>query len=147
MPFNCCGGSRHFLCVSGASSTTPARSPTSSLHIRRSQGRLPRIADRPRSGARGQVSEVWYGGLVGFEPKGGEKAALGFIDRLKLFYHLANIGDARSLAIHPSSTTRGQLNPEQQAAAGVSPAFVPLSIGVEDPNDIIADIAHALDGV
>ena len=88
-----------------------------------------------------------YGGLVGFEPKGGEKAPLGFIDRLKLFYHLANIGDARSLAIHPSSMTHGQLNPEQQAAAGISPAFVRVSIGIEDPNDIIADIAHALDGV
>jgi O-acetylhomoserine (thiol)-lyase len=88
-----------------------------------------------------------HGGLVGFEPKGGEKAALGFIDRLKLFYHLANIGDARSLAIHPSSTTHGQLNPEQQAAAGISRAFVRLSIGIEDPKDIIADIAQALDGV
>ena len=87
-----------------------------------------------------------YGGLVGFEPKGGEKAPLGFIDRLKLFYHLANIGDARSLAIHPSSMTHGQLNPEQQAAAGIAPAFVRVSIGIEDPNDIIADIAHALDG-
>jgi O-acetylhomoserine (thiol)-lyase len=66
---------------------------------------------------------------------------------LKLFYHLANIGDARSLAIHPGSTTHAQLNAEQQAAAGVTPAFVRLSIGLEDPRDIIADIAQALDGV
>ncbi len=88
-----------------------------------------------------------YGGLVGFEPEGGETSALGFIDRLKLFYHLANIGDARSLAIHPSSTTHGQLNAEQQAAAGISPAFVRLSIGIEDPNDLIADITQALEGV
>lgn len=88
-----------------------------------------------------------YGGLVGFEPTGGERAALGFIDRLKLFYHLANIGDARSLAIHPGSTTHGQLNAEQQAAAGISPAFVRLSVGLEEPDDIIADIAQALDGV
>jgi O-acetylhomoserine (thiol)-lyase len=91
--------------------------------------------------------KLGYGGLVGFEPKGGEKAALGFIDRLKLLYHLANIGDARSLAIHPSSTTHGQLNPEQQTAAGISPAFVRLSIGIEDSDDIIADIAQALEGV
>jgi O-acetylhomoserine (thiol)-lyase len=88
-----------------------------------------------------------YGGLVGFESKGGEKVAFRFIDRLKLFYHLANIGDVRSLAINPSSTTHGQLNPEQQAAAGISPAFVRLSIGIEDANDIIADIAQALDEV
>jgi len=88
-----------------------------------------------------------YGGLVGFELKEGEAAAFAFIDRLKLFYHLANIGDARSLAIHPGSTTHGQLNPEQQKAAGISPAFVRLSIGLEDPDDIIADIAQSLDGV
>jgi O-acetylhomoserine (thiol)-lyase len=100
--------------------------------------------DRKRAG---KYLKFGYGGLVGFEPKGGEKAALGFIDRLKLFYHLSNIGDARSLAIHPGSTTHGQLNPEQQAAAGISRAFVRLSIGIEDPKDIIADIAQALDGV
>jgi O-acetylhomoserine (thiol)-lyase len=88
-----------------------------------------------------------FGGLVGFEPVGGEAAALGFIDRLKLFYHLANIGDARSLAIHPSSTTHSQLNAAEQAAAGISPAFVRLSIGLEEPDDIIADIAQALEGV
>lgn len=90
---------------------------------------------------------IGYGGLVGFEPTGGEAAALGFIDHLKLFYHLANIGDARSLAIHPSSTTHGQLNAEQQAAAGISPAFVRLSVGLEEPRDIIADIEQALAAV
>jgi O-acetylhomoserine (thiol)-lyase len=88
-----------------------------------------------------------FGGLVGFEPVAGEAAALSFIDRLKLFYHLANIGDARSLAIHPSSTTHSQLNAAEQAAAGISPAFVRLSIGLEEPDDIIADIAQALEGV
>jgi len=88
-----------------------------------------------------------YGGLVGFELVEGESAAFAFIDRLKLVYHLANIGDARSLAIHPGSTTHGQLNAEQQAAAGISPSFVRLSIGLEDPDDIIADISQALDGV
>ena len=88
-----------------------------------------------------------YGGLIGFEPTGGEAAALAFIDRLKLLYHLANIGDARSLAIHPASTTHAQLSAAEQAAAGISPAFVRLSIGLESPDDIIADIAQALDGV
>jgi O-acetylhomoserine (thiol)-lyase len=91
--------------------------------------------------------KLGYGGLVGFEPVGGEKSALGFIDRLKLFYHLANIGDARSLAIHPSSTTHGQLNTEQQTAAGINPSFVRLSIGIENADDIIADLAQALEGV
>jgi O-acetylhomoserine (thiol)-lyase len=88
-----------------------------------------------------------YGGLVGFELVDGEAAAFAFIDGLKLLYHLANIGDARSLAIHPGSTTHAQLNAEQLAAAGVTPAFVRLSIGLEDPDDIIADIAQALDGI
>ena len=88
-----------------------------------------------------------FGGLVGFELVDGETAAFAFIDRLKLIYHLANIGDARSLAIHPSSTTHSQLNAEQQAAAGISPSFVRLSVGLEEPDDIIADIAQALDGV
>jgi O-acetylhomoserine (thiol)-lyase len=88
-----------------------------------------------------------FGALVGFEPKGGEAAALAFIDGLKLIYHLANIGDARTLAIHPATTTHGQLNEAEQAAAGISPAFVRLSIGLEQPEDIIADIAQALEGV
>lgn len=88
-----------------------------------------------------------YGGLVGFELVDGQTAAFAFIDRLKLVYHLANIGDARSLAIHSSLTTHGQLNAEQQAAAGISPPFVRLSIGIEDVEDIIRDIARALDGV
>jgi O-acetylhomoserine (thiol)-lyase len=88
-----------------------------------------------------------YGGLVGFELKEGEAAAFAFIDQLKLFYHLANIGDARSLAIHPGSTTHGQLNAAQQAAAGISPSFVRLSVGLEDPDDIIADIAQSLEGI
>ena len=88
-----------------------------------------------------------YGALIGFEPKGGEDAALAFIDRLKLIYHLANIGDARSLAIHPYSTTHGQLSPEEKLAAGVTPSFVRLSIGIENPADIIADIDQALSGL
>jgi O-acetylhomoserine (thiol)-lyase len=100
--------------------------------------------DRQRADA---YLKFGYGGLVGFELVDGEAAAFAFIDGLKLFYHLANIGDARSLAIHPGSTTHAQLNAEQQAAAGVTPAFVRLSIGLEDPRDIIADIAQALDGV
>jgi len=85
------------------------------------------------------------GGLVGFGVKGGFEAGRDFIGRLKLFTHLANIGDARCLAIHPASTTHGQLTPEEQMSAGVSPDFIRLSIGIEDAEDIIADLQQALE--
>jgi len=61
-----------------------------------------------------------------------------------MLYHVANIGDARSLAIHPASTTHSQLSPEEQLAAGVTPGYVRLSIGIEHQDDIIADIKQAL---
>jgi O-acetylhomoserine (thiol)-lyase len=86
-----------------------------------------------------------YGGLVGFELKGGVEAGRRFIDSLKLLYHVANIGDARSLAIHPASTTHQQLTPSEQLAAGVTPGYVRLSVGIEHPDDIIADLAQAID--
>jgi O-acetylhomoserine (thiol)-lyase len=86
-----------------------------------------------------------YGGLVGFELKGGVEAGKRFIDALKLFYHVANIGDARSLAIHPASTTHQQLNSEEQLATGVTPGYVRLSVGLEHSEDIIGDLAQALD--
>jgi O-acetylhomoserine (thiol)-lyase len=86
-----------------------------------------------------------YGGLVGFELAGGLEAGRRFIDSLKLLYHVANIGDARSLAIHPASTTHQQLTPHEQLAAGVTPGYVRLSVGLEHPEDIIADLAQALE--
>ncbi|MGY0788413.1 O-acetylhomoserine aminocarboxypropyltransferase/cysteine synthase family protein [Azospirillum argentinense] len=85
-----------------------------------------------------------YGGLVGFELAGGAEAGRRFIDALKLFYHVANIGDARSLAIHPATTTHSQLSAEDQRASGVTPGYVRLSIGIEHPDDIIADLEQAL---
>lgn len=85
-----------------------------------------------------------FGGILGFGIKGGLEAGRKFIDNLKLFSHLANIGDARSLVIHPASTTHQQLSPEEQAATGVTPDYVRLSIGLEDPADLIADIEQAL---
>lgn len=85
-----------------------------------------------------------YGGLVGVELKGGAAAGRAFIDALKLFYHVANIGDARSLAIHPASTTHSQLAPEDQAKTGVNPGYVRLSIGLEHSDDILADLDQAL---
>jgi len=84
------------------------------------------------------------GGLLGFELEAGVEAGRRFIDALKLFYHVANIGDARSLAIHPASTTHSQLTPEEQAATGVSPGYVRLSIGLEHIDDILADLEQAL---
>ncbi len=86
-----------------------------------------------------------YGGLVGFELKGGKEAGRAFIDALELFYHVANIGDARSLAIHPATTTHSQLSPDEQRASGVSDGYVRLSIGIEHIDDILADLAQALD--
>jgi O-acetylhomoserine (thiol)-lyase len=83
------------------------------------------------------------GALVGID-LGTVEAGAKFINNLKMLYHVANIGDARSLAIHPASTTHSQLTPEDQLAAGVTPGYVRLSIGIEHPDDIIEDIKQAL---
>jgi O-acetylhomoserine (thiol)-lyase len=85
-----------------------------------------------------------YGGLVGFELAGGKAAGVKFIGALKMFYHVANIGDARSLAIHPASTTHSQLSPEDQELTGVSDGYVRLSVGIEHIDDILADLEQAL---
>ena len=85
-----------------------------------------------------------YSGLLGFELTGGKDAGQKFIDSLELLYHVANIGDARSLAIHPASTTHSQLDGAEQLAAGVTPGYVRLSIGIEHIDDIIADLNNAL---
>jgi O-acetylhomoserine (thiol)-lyase len=85
-----------------------------------------------------------YGGLAGFELRGGVAAGRRFIDALQLFYHVANIGDARSLAIHPASTTHSQLTTEEQMATGVSEGYVRLSVGLEHIDDILADLDQAL---
>ncbi|MGM0560658.1 MAG: O-acetylhomoserine aminocarboxypropyltransferase/cysteine synthase family protein [Pseudomonadota bacterium] len=84
------------------------------------------------------------GGLLGFELKGGAEAGRRFIDSLQLFYHVANIGDARSLAIHPATTTHSQLSEEDQQRSGVTPGYVRLSIGIEHIDDILADLDHSL---
>jgi O-acetylhomoserine (thiol)-lyase len=86
-----------------------------------------------------------YGGLVGFELKGGKDAGRRFIDNLKMFYHVANIGDTRSLAIHPATTTHSQLTPQEQAQTGVTDGYVRLSVGIEHIDDITADLDQALE--
>ena len=85
------------------------------------------------------------GALVGFELGGGAEAGRRFIDSLELFYHVANIGDARSLAIHPASTTHAQLSPEDRLKTGVTDGYVRLAVGIEHIDDILADLAQALD--
>ena len=85
-----------------------------------------------------------HGGLMGFELAGGVEAGRAFINALQMFYHVANIGDSRSLAIHPASTTHSQLTEAEQLATGVTPGYVRLSIGLEHIDDIIADLTRAL---
>jgi O-acetylhomoserine (thiol)-lyase len=88
--------------------------------------------------------ERGHGGLVGFELAGGREAGRRFIDSLKLLYHVANIGDARSLAIHPATTTHSQLSMEDRLATGVSDGYVRLSVGIEHIDDILGDLDQAL---
>ena len=83
--------------------------------------------------------------MVVFGIKGGKDAGQKFIDNLKIFRHVANVGDTRSLAIHPASTTHSQLDDEQLVAAGAPPELVRLSIGIEDIEDIIEDLTQALE--
>ena len=87
-----------------------------------------------------------YGGVLTFGVKGGHTAARALIDRVKLFSLLANVGDAKSLIIHPASTTHEQLTPEQQRATGTTPELVRLSVGIEDVRDLIEDLDQALSG-
>jgi O-acetylhomoserine (thiol)-lyase len=87
------------------------------------------------------------GAIVGFGVDGGAKAGSKFIDALKLTSHLANIGDAKTLAIHPATPTHSQLTPEEQLATGVTPDFIRLSVGLEHVDDIVADLGQALDKV
>jgi O-acetylhomoserine (thiol)-lyase len=86
-----------------------------------------------------------YGGVVVFGVKGGLEAGQKLIENVKLLSHLANVGDAKSLIIHPATTTHSQLNDEELVRAGIGPDFVRLSVGIEDINDIIADLDQALE--
>ena len=84
------------------------------------------------------------GAIVGFGIRGGAPAGVKFINNVKLASHLANIGDAKTLVIHPASTTHSQLTEEERASTGVTPEFIRLSVGIEDVADIIADLDQAL---
>ena len=104
----------------------------------------PGLADNPNHKIAAKYLKNNYGGLVGFGIKGGLTSGKKFIESVKLFSHLANIGDAKSLVIHPASTTHQQLTPDEQATTGVTPDFIRLSIGIEDAEDIIEDLDQAL---
>ena len=104
----------------------------------------PGFEDDPAHELASKYLKGGYGALIGFGIKGGLEAGKKFIENTELLSHLANIGDAKSLVIHPASTTHQQLTPEQQAETGVTEDFVRLSIGLENVEDIIGDIDQAL---
>jgi O-acetylhomoserine (thiol)-lyase len=104
----------------------------------------PGLSDDPSYPVAAKYLKRGFGGLVGFGIKGGLAAGRRFIDSVKLLSHLANIGDAKSLVIHPASTTHQQLTPEEQHATGVTPDYIRFSVGLEDLADIKADVDQAL---
>ncbi len=104
----------------------------------------PGLLSNPNHGLASKYLKNGFGGLVGFGIKGGLEAGKKFIENVNLLSHLANIGDAKSLVIHPASTTHQQLTREEQAATGVTEDYIRLSIGIEDPQDIIEDVDQAL---
>jgi O-acetylhomoserine (thiol)-lyase len=106
--------------------------------------RFPGLADDPYFDLNKKYLHGKGGSMVVFGIKGGAAAGKKFIESLRIFSHLANVGDAKSLAIHPATTTHSQLNEEQQRGAGIMPELVRLSIGIEDPADLIEDIDQAL---
>ncbi len=106
--------------------------------------RFPGLKDDPEYAKNQKYLDGKGGAMVVFGIKGGKEAGAKFIEALKMFSHLANVGDAKSLAIHPATTTHSQLNEDQQRDAGISPGMVRLSIGIEHIDDIIDDIDQAL---
>jgi O-acetylhomoserine (thiol)-lyase len=106
--------------------------------------RYPGLSDDPSHEVARRYLKNGYGGMVVFGIKGGSQAGKAFINATELFSHVANVGDAKSLAIHPASTTHSQLSDDQQREAGLMPELVRLSVGLEHIDDIIADLDKAL---
>ncbi len=106
--------------------------------------RYPGLKDDPAHPIASRYLQKGFGGMVVFGIKGGRPAGADFIDNLRLFSHLANVGDAKSLALHPGSTTHSQLSEEEQREAGITPEMIRLSIGLEHIDDIIFDLEQAL---
>jgi O-acetylhomoserine (thiol)-lyase len=105
----------------------------------------PGLKSSPNYATASKYLKNGFGAMVSFGIKGGQAAGKKFIESLNLFSHVANVGDAKSLAIHPSSTTHSQLTEEQQKAGGIQPEMVRLSIGLEDIDDITDDLKQALE--
>lgn len=106
--------------------------------------RYPGLASDPSHAVAAKVLDRGFGGMVVFGVKGGYQAAVKVIDNIKLFSHVANVGDAKSLVLHPASTSHSQLSEEQQKAAGLHPDLIRLSIGLEHADDIVAALDDAL---
>jgi len=106
--------------------------------------RHPDLPDHPDHALARRILPRGAGSIVTFGIKGGRAAGKRFIEALRLFSHLANVGDAKSLVIHPASTTHAQLDTEQLAAAGIGEDMIRLSVGIEDAGDLLADLAQAL---
>ena len=101
------------------------------------------LASSPYNKAQQHYAPKGAGAIVSFEIVGGVEAGIKFVDALELFSHVANIGDVRSLVIHPASTTHSQLSPDHQQSAGVTPGLIRLSVGLESVDDLIADLETA----
>jgi O-acetylhomoserine (thiol)-lyase len=118
-----------------------------SNHSKAAWVRYPGLPEDPSHAAALRYFSYGYGAMVVFGIKGGREAGRRFIDNLGLFSHLANVGDAKSLALHPASTTHSQLSEEQQLAGGLMPDMIRLSIGIENIDDILADLEQAMAAV
>ena len=118
-----------------------------SSHPKVSWVNYPGLPDHPSHELASKYLKGGYGALIGFGVKGGVETGKQFINSLKLFSHVANIGDSKSLVIHPATTTHQQLTPAEQEATGVKPDYIRLSVGIEDIEDIISDLEQALEKV
>jgi O-acetylhomoserine (thiol)-lyase len=116
-------------------------------HSRVEWVRYPGLEDDPTYPVAKKYLKKGFGGMVVFGIKGGFAAGSKFVENLQLFSHLANVGDAKSLVLHPASTSHSQLNEEQQKASGLTPDLIRLSIGIEHMDDIIADLEQAFSKV
>jgi len=114
-------------------------------HPRVTWTRYPGLESSPQQAKAKKYLPRGAGAILGFGIEGGAAAGARFIDSLKLISHVANVGDAKTLAIHPATTTHSQLSPEEQARTGVTPDYVRLSVGIEHVDDILADVSQALD--
>jgi O-acetylhomoserine (thiol)-lyase len=109
--------------------------------------RYPGLKEDPSYPAASRDLKNGFGGMVVFGVKGGYDAAVKIIDTIRLFSHLANVGDAKSLILHPASTSHSQMTEEQQVESGLSSDLIRLSVGLEHPDDLIAALDDALAGV